>query len=41
MVAREFGLMDYVVGSIHLGMLLALLCGGIYLIYRGIKNQKI
>jgi branched-subunit amino acid ABC-type transport system permease component len=41
MVAREFGLIDYVVSGIHLGMLLALLCGGLYLIYRGIKNQKI
>jgi hypothetical protein len=40
MVARELGLMDYVVGSIHLGMLLALLCGGIYMIYLDIKNQK-
>lgn len=41
MVAREFGIIDYMVSGIHLAMLVGLLLGGLYLIYRGIKNQKI
>jgi len=41
MVAREFGVMDYVVSGIHLVVLVGLMLGGIYMIYRGIKNQKI
>jgi hypothetical protein len=41
MVAREFGVMDYVVGGIHLAMLVGLLLGGLYMIYRSIKNQKV
>ena len=41
MVAREFGVMDYVVSGIQLIVLVGLLLGGLYLIYRGIKNQKI
>jgi hypothetical protein len=41
MVAREFGVMDYVVSGIHLAILVGLLLGGLYLLYRGIKNQKI
>lgn len=40
MLAYEFGVMDYVVGGIHFGLLLSLLCGGIYMIYLDIKNQK-
>ncbi len=41
MVAREFGLMDYVVSGIHLALLVGLLLGGLYMIYRGISNQKV
>jgi L-asparagine transporter-like permease len=41
MIAREFGVMDYVVSGIHLTVLVGLLLGGLYMIYRGIKNQKI
>jgi len=41
MVAREFGVMDYVVSGIHLAMLVGLLIGGLYMIYRGISNQKV
>jgi hypothetical protein len=41
MIAYTFGIMDYVVGGIHLAMLVGLLLGGLYMIYRGIKNQKI
>jgi hypothetical protein len=41
MIAYTFGVMDYVVGGIHLAMLVGLLLGGLYMIYRGIKNQKI
>jgi len=41
MIAREFGVMDYVVGGIHLTVLVGLLLCGLYMIYRGIKNQKI
>ena len=41
MRAYEFGVMDYVVGGIHLALLIGLLVGGIYLIYLDIKNQKV
>jgi hypothetical protein len=41
MIAYTFGVMDYVVGGIHLAMLVGLLLGGLYMIYRGIKNQRV
>jgi hypothetical protein len=41
MVAREFGIMDYVVSGIHLAMLVGLMLGGIYLIYKSIKKMDI
>jgi L-asparagine transporter-like permease len=41
MIAYTFGVMDYVVGGIHLALLVGLLIGGLYMIYRGISNQKI
>ena len=41
MIAYKFGVMDYVVSGIHLALLIGLLCGGIYLIYLDIKNQKL
>jgi hypothetical protein len=41
MVAREFGVMDYVVSGIHLAMLVGLMLGGIYLIYKSIKKMDI
>lgn len=41
MVAYEFGIMDYVVASIHLALLIGLMLGGIYLVYKGIKKMDI
>lgn len=41
MIAYTFGIMDYVVASIHLTLLIGLMLGGIYLIYRGIKKMDI
>jgi Na+/phosphate symporter len=41
MIAREFGVMDYVVGIFHLTVLVGLFLIGLAMIYRGIKNQKI
>ncbi len=41
MIAYTFGVMDYVVSGIHLAMLVGLLIGGLYMIYRGISNQKV
>lgn len=41
MLGYVFGIMDYVVASIHLALLIGLLVGGIYLIYLDIKNQKV
>jgi hypothetical protein len=41
MIAYTFGVMDYVVGGIHLALLVGLLLGGLYMIYRGIKNQNV
>jgi hypothetical protein len=40
MVAREFGVMDYVVGGIHLAMLVGLLLAGLYMIYLDINRRK-
>jgi hypothetical protein len=41
MIAREFGVMDYVVGVVHLTVLVGLMLGGLYFIYRGIKRMDI
>ena len=41
MVAYEYGVMDYVVGIIHLTVLVGLMLGGIYMIYRSIKKMDI
>ena len=41
MIAYTFGVMDYVVGGIHLAMLVGLLISGLYLFFRGIKNQNV
>ena len=41
MIAYTFGIMDYVVASIHLALLIGLMLGGIYLVYRGIKKMDI
>jgi hypothetical protein len=41
MIAYTFGVMDYVVGGIHLAMLVGLMLGGIYLIYKSIKKMDI
>jgi hypothetical protein len=41
MLLYTFGVIDYVIGGIQLIVLVGLLLGGLYLIYRGIKNQKI
>lgn len=41
MLLYKFGVIDYVLGVIQLIVLVGLLLGGLYLIYRGIKNQKI
>jgi hypothetical protein len=41
MIAYTFGVMDYVVGGIHLALLVGLMLGGIYLVYRGIKKMDI
>jgi hypothetical protein len=41
MIAYTFGVMDYIVGGIHLAMLVGLMLGGIYLIYKSIKKMDI
>jgi hypothetical protein len=41
MIAYTFGVMDYVVGGIHLALLVGLMLGGIYLIYKSIKEMDI
>jgi L-asparagine transporter-like permease len=41
MLGYVFTTMDYVVSGIHLALLVGLLIGGLYMIYRGISNQKI
>jgi|DEB3_MinimDraft_2_1074329.scaffolds.fasta_scaffold177264_2 uncharacterized protein YneF (UPF0154 family) len=41
MIAYTFGVMDYVVGGIHLALLVGLMLGGIYLIYKSIKKMDI
>jgi hypothetical protein len=41
MLAYTFGIMDYVVGIIHLTVLVGLMLGGLYLIYRSIKGMNI
>jgi len=41
MIAYTFGVMDYVVASIHLAILVGLMLGGIYLIYKSIKTMDI
>jgi hypothetical protein len=41
MLAYTFGIMDYVVGIFHLTVLVGLMLGGLYLIYRSIKGMNI
>lgn len=41
MLGYVFGIMDYVVASIHLALLIGLMLGGIYLVYKGIKKMDI
>lgn len=41
MLGYVFTTMDYVVSGIHLALLVGLLIGGLYLFFRGIKNQKV
>ena len=41
MLGYVFTTIDYVVSGIHLAMLVGLLISGLYLFFRGIKNQKV
>ena len=41
MLGYVFTTMDYVVSGIHLAMLVGLMLGGIYLIYKSIKKMDI
>jgi len=41
MLLYTFGVIDYVIGVIQLIVLVGLMLGGIYMIYRGIKKMDI